>query len=80
MAHWTLIPPAPPPLSSSFPAVPNDASFLETPCDVLVPAAVAGTIDGAVAERVQVCVCVCVCKAWGGAGGRGRWGVRSEVY
>lgn len=34
-------------------AVPNDASFLETPCDILVLAAVAGTVDAQVAEKLQ---------------------------
>jgi len=45
-------------------AVPNDVSFLETPCDVLVPAAVAGTIDAKVAEKLK---CSAVVEAGNGA-------------
>ena len=44
-------------------AVSNDPSFLETPCDILVPAAVAGTITGPVAEKVQVGGCVGIYSA-----------------
>ena len=49
-------PAQPYPIPPSHPdaAVPNDVSFLETPCDVLVPAAVAGTIDAKVAEKLKV--------------------------
>lgn len=44
--------------------MPNDASFLEIPCDVLIPAAIAGTIDGPMAERLQ---CKAVIEAANGA-------------
>mmetsp|Transcript_28219 Transcript_28219/g.71949 ORF Transcript_28219/g.71949 Transcript_28219/m.71949 type:complete len:464 (-) Transcript_28219:476-1867(-) len=34
-------------------AIPNDASFLEIPCDVVIPAAVAGTINADTAPKLQ---------------------------
>jgi len=45
-------------------AIANDAAFLEQPCDVLIPAAVAGTIDAGIAERLQ---CKAVIEAANGA-------------
>ncbi|GAX80582.1 hypothetical protein CEUSTIGMA_g8019.t1 [Chlamydomonas eustigma] len=45
-------------------AISNDTSFLEMPCDILVPAAIAGTITGQIAERVQ---CGAVIEAGNGA-------------
>lgn len=50
-------------LLSQFPGgtpVPNDVSFLETPCDFLVLAAMAGTVDAKVAERLN---CTAVIEA-----------------
>mmetsp|Transcript_25248 Transcript_25248/g.54872 ORF Transcript_25248/g.54872 Transcript_25248/m.54872 type:complete len:452 (+) Transcript_25248:72-1427(+) len=54
-------------LLASFPggtAIPNDTSFLEIPCDVLVAAAVANTITPATAARVN---CKAVVEAGNGA-------------
>eukprot|EP00798_Chlamydomonas_sp_ICE-L_P020967 gene20967-27822_t len=44
--------------------VPNDSSFLETECDVLVPAAVAGTVD---AQAVPKLKCLAIVEAGNGA-------------
>jgi hypothetical protein len=35
------------------PAVPNDDSFFEIPCDVVIPAAVANTINANIAPRLN---------------------------